>query len=186
MLSHDKRILDKLLGTIHQAVAVPTRKQPTAAVLEALAFVREHLVRHGHGALVGDDKHPHPAAQQPQAVDRVEALAAAAHHGEAERAALRRPHAARRQRDPVNLVLEHGRQVAVLLRRHPEVPVRPARQLAQFLHFRVRVRVVVFHRQALWVVDAYVAAQAEEDAGDFVGQELRVGAMEEYVRLGCD
>jgi len=68
------------------------------------------------------------------------------------------------------LVLEDCGQGAVLFGTYPEVTVGPTREVAQFLDFRVVVRFVVFDGEAGGVVDADVAAEAEEDAGDFVGE----------------
>ena len=53
---------------------------------------------------------------------------------------------------------------------YPEVAVGPAGEVAQFLDFGVVVRFVIFDGEASGVVDAHVAAEAEEDAGDFVGE----------------
>ena len=67
------------------------------------------------------------------------------------------------------MVFEDCGQGAVLFGTYPEVAVGPAREIAQFLDFGVVVRFVVFDGQAGGVVDADVAAEAEEDARDLVG-----------------
>jgi len=67
------------------------------------------------------------------------------------------------------LIFEDCSQGAVLFGTYPEVAVGPARKVAQFLDFGVVVLFVVFDGEAGGVVDADVAAEAEEDAGDFVG-----------------
>ena len=55
-----------------------------------------------------------------------------------ERAPLRWPHRAERERNPVNLVLEDSRNGAVLLRADPHVRLRPLTQRAQLLNLRAR------------------------------------------------
>lgn len=57
----------------------------------------------------------------------------------------------------------------MLFRTHPEVAVGPAGEFAQFDHFGVRVRCVVFDGEAAGVVDAHVGAETVQDSGDFVG-----------------
>ena len=47
----------------------------------------------------------------------------------------------------------------MLFRTHPEVAVAPAREFAQFDHFGVSVRCVVFDGEAEGVVDADVGAE---------------------------
>lgn len=55
--------------------------------------------------------------------------------------------------------------------------IAPTAQISQFLHLRVVVLHVVFHRQIGGIVDPDVASQAEENAGTFKGQEARIRAM---------
>lgn len=59
----------------------------------------------------------------------------------------------------------------------PDVAVGPFAEVAELLDFGVRVLDVVFDGEAGRVVDADVAAEAEEDAGGFVGEELGVGSV---------
>jgi len=68
------------------------------------------------------------------------------------------------------LILEHRGQSAVLFGTYPEVAIGPAREVSQFLDFGMGVCFVVFDGEPGGVVDADVAAEAEEDACDFVGE----------------
>ena len=81
------------------------------------------------------------------------------------------PNGADGKRDPVDLVLEDGSEVAVLFGGDPDVAVAPAAEVPQFLHFGMRVLDVVLDGELAGIVDADVAAEAEEDAGGFVGEE---------------
>jgi hypothetical protein len=56
----------------------------------------------------------------------------------------------------------------------PDVAVAPFAEVAEFLDFGVRVLDVVFDGEAGGVVDADVAAEAEEDSCGFVGEEFGV------------
>lgn len=62
----------------------------------------------------------------------------------------------------------------MLLGAHPYVAVAPFAQLTQFLHFGVIVQDVVFLRKPGWVIYPDVAAETEEDACCFVGEEAGV------------
>lgn len=62
-------------------------------------------------------------------------------------------------------------QVAVLLRRDPDVAVAPFAQVAEFLDFGMVVLDVVFDGEAAGVVDTDVAAEAPENSAGFVGCE---------------
>lgn len=64
----------------------------------------------------------------------------------------------------------------MLLRAHPKVPVAPSAEFPQLRDFRVVRLDVVFHGEALGVVDADVAAEAEEEAGCFERQKFGVGS----------
>ena len=64
---------------------------------------------------------------------------------------------ARRQRDPVNLVFEHGRQGTVLFGCTPHVPITPLRELPQLLDRSVVSRYRVPDREIRGVENADVA-----------------------------
>lgn len=190
-LPHHNRVLDELLHAIDKAVPVATRQQPATAeqalgtrAAVCLVGFSELRVRHGHGALIRDGEHAHPAAQDAQRVDRVEALAATADLRDSEGASLRRPDGPRTQRNPVDLVFEHGRHLAVLLGGDPDVPVGPSGEVAQLLHFCVGMVDVVFDRETRGVVDADVGAQTVQDARCFVRQELRIRSIFCFVFFG--
>ena len=66
-------------------------------------------------------------------------------------------------------------QIAVLLGAHPDVTVAPFAELAKLPYFWVIMLLIVLYREARRIVYTYVAAQKEEDARSFVGEEFRVG-----------
>ena len=59
----------------------------------------------------------------------------------------------------------------MLLWAHPDVTITPFAELAELLDFWVIVLLVVFDREAQWIVDSDVTAEAEENARCFVGKE---------------
>ena len=65
----------------------------------------------------------------------------------------------------------------MLLRTDPDMAITPLAQVAQLLDFGVSVVDVVFNGEGCGVVHADVAAEAEEDAACFEGEEAGVGAM---------
>ena len=85
--------------------------------------------------LVGDREHPHPAPEQAQLVDGVEALRAARDLHDRERPALRRAHRAEAQRRLVDLRLHQAGHLAVALGAAPDHALGPERELAQLLDF---------------------------------------------------
>lgn len=101
MGSHDNGVLDKLLHAVHQAVAVPAGQHAAALFLG-----RKLRVGLWDGALVRNGKHAHPPTEDPERIDAVEGLRAAAHLCYCQRPALGRPDGPSRQWDPVNLLLE--------------------------------------------------------------------------------
>ena len=120
MLPHDDGVFDELLHAVHQSVTVARWHEPASApgfdiggIVGGVFGVGELGVGLGDGGLVGNGEHAHPAAEDAQRVDGVEGLRAAGDLGNGERAALRGAHGAGAQRDPVDLVLEHGRLWAV-------------------------------------------------------------------------
>ena len=61
----------------------------------------------------------------------------------------------------------------MLLWAHPDVTITPLAELAELLDLGVVVLLVVLDGEAGGVVDADIAAEAEEDARGFVGEEPR-------------
>ena len=111
MRPHHQRKLDKLLHAIHQPIPIRARQEatpPIPSIPRAVLLLRKLRVRHGHGALVRNRKHAHPATQHAQRVHRVERLRAAAHLGDGQGAALGGAHGAGGEGDPVDLVFEDG------------------------------------------------------------------------------
>lgn len=167
MLPHHDSIFYKFLHAIHQPISVPTWLH-SASLIPFLAL-RELRISHGHTALIRNSKHAHPATQYTQRIHRIKRLRAPRYLRNGERTTLCGPHRARRQGNPVNLVLKHGSQIAVLFRADPNMAIAPLAEIAQFLDFGVGVLRVVFDGEAIRVVDADVAAKAEEDATGFEG-----------------
>ena len=79
MRPHQNRILNKLLHTIHQPVAIPTRHQP---LIPGRPLIWEMRVRLRDRRLIRDREHAHPPAQYPERVHCVEGLRAAAYLGD--------------------------------------------------------------------------------------------------------
>src|SRR3546814_869960 len=71
MAAREDREANELLHHVDDPVIIAGRAHP--------AVLAEFLEGHGDTRLVGDGDHPHPAAEQPQCVDRVERLRAAGH-----------------------------------------------------------------------------------------------------------
>jgi hypothetical protein len=65
----------------------------------------------------------------------------------------------------------------VLLRAHPDVAVAPLAEFAELAYFRVIVLLVILDGKTGGVVNAYVAAEPEENARGFVGEELGVRSL---------
>lgn len=86
MRPHQNGVLHKLLHTIHQPVPIRTRHQPR---IPRASLIGELRVRLRDGGLVRDREHPHPPAQDPEGVHRVEGLRAAADLRDGQGAALR-------------------------------------------------------------------------------------------------
>jgi hypothetical protein len=102
---HQDSILDELFHAINQAIPVPARHE---MIVSRLTGIREVSVCLWDRALIRDDKHAHPAPQDPERVDGVERLRSSAYLGDGQGAALSGSNAAGRQGNPVDLVLEDG------------------------------------------------------------------------------
>jgi len=76
----------------------------------------------------------------------------------------------------------------VLLRRNPDVAVAPAAEISELLHFLVVVLDIIFDGETGRVVDADIAAEAEEDPGGLECQQARVRSVDTitHVRLPSD
>lgn len=105
---HYDCVLDKLLHAINESVSISTWHQSTASLL-----LGELLVCHGNGALVWNGKHAHPPTQYAQRVNRVEGLRAAIYLCNRKRSPLGWTDRASRERNPINLVLEHCRLAVI-------------------------------------------------------------------------
>lgn len=57
---------------------------------------------------------------------------------------------------------------------YPNVAITPFTQLTKLLDLGVVVLNIVFLREAGWVVDSNIAAEAVEDACSFEGEEARI------------
>lgn len=62
-------------------------------------------------------------------------------------------------------------QIAMLLRRNPNMPIAPSAQLAQFLYLLMLVLYVILDRQAGRIIDSDITAKSEENARSFKGCE---------------
>ena len=129
----------------------------------------------GHAGLVGDGDHPHPAAQQAQSVDGVEALRPARHLHHRQGAALGRAQAAQAERQMVDLQLHQAGDLAMPFRTAPDHALRPEGVLAQLAHRRV---VVVAGRarqgQVGGVEDAGLASHPLQQTGRLLDAEPRI------------
>lgn len=141
MWPHDNRVLDKFLHAVDQAIAVATWHE-AASALGSILFSKL-LVSHRDRGLVRDREHPHPPTKDAKRVDGVKGLRSTRDLSDSQRTTLRRSYTAGTERDPINLVLEYGGQVAMLLGRDPDVTIAPATQRSQFLDFRVVMLLVV-------------------------------------------
>lgn len=58
-------------------------------------------------------------------------------------------------------------QIAMLLRRNPDMPIAPSAQLAQLLYLLMLVLYVIFDRQAGRIIHSDITAKSEENARSF-------------------
>lgn len=102
---HQDRIFDKLLHAIHQTISVSTRHE---SLISRLPFIGELCICLGDRRLIRDRKHTHPPTKDTQRVDRIEWLGSTAHLGNSQRSALGGTDTSGRQRNPIDLIFEHG------------------------------------------------------------------------------
>src|SRR5690606_35258180 len=128
----------QFLHDVDHTVVVRRRPHP--------AIVIEFLPSLGHGRLIGDCDHAHPATEYPQRVDGIEGLRASAYLHDGQGPALCRTHAAVFEGPPVNLVLEYASDGSVPFRSNPDLALRPLRPLTQFLHLGMILANAIQHR----------------------------------------
>ncbi|MGF6701877.1 hypothetical protein OKW38_006554 [Paraburkholderia sp. MM5496-R1] len=94
-----------------------------------------------------------------------------AHLHHSQRAPLDRPYSRAFERQPVDLILEYGREIAVAFRAAPNLPLRPLGQLAQFDDLRMICRDAIGERQAVRVEYPRLRSEMTEDALGFERQQ---------------
>lgn len=105
MWLHHNSIFDKFLHAINESIAITAAHQAVTIIASFSDVLRISLRNRG---LVRNGEHAHPAAQDPQSVDRIEGLRAAGDLRNGERSSLSRSHTTGGQWYPIYLVFEYG------------------------------------------------------------------------------